>query len=114
MPKIGRLYLPCLCAGGLALAGCSGSQPVDAAKAKADAEAAKAELTQVKSDLAQVKSELAKLQAPQDTGRGPGGRFQLLMDPKGGAYLFDPETGKALHTDLKGGGWTVAADAARR
>ena|SRR5262245_53908729 len=113
MWKICRLSLPCLCAGALALAGCSGSQTADAAKEKADVEAAKAELAQVKSELAQVKSELAKLRAPQDAGRVQGGRFQLIMDPKGGAYLFDPETGQVLHNDLKGGMWTIAAGTTR-
>ncbi|VTR91765.1 unnamed protein product [Gemmata massiliana] len=114
MWKTRCLYLPCLCAGLFALVGCSASQSADAAKAKADTEAARAELAQVKSELAQLKSDLAKVQAPHDPGRGSAGRFQLVVDSKGGAYLFDPETGKVLHTDLKGGGWTVAADAARR
>jgi outer membrane murein-binding lipoprotein Lpp len=111
MRMINRLCLLSLFAGAFALMGCSSTAEV--AKAKADAEATKAELAQVKSELAQLKSELAKVQGPQDAGRVPGGRFQLILDQKGGAYLFDPETGKVLHSGLKGGGWMMAADPAR-
>ncbi len=106
-----RLCLFSLFTGVLVLAGCSSS--TDMAKAKADVEANKAELGQVKSEMAQMKSDLAKVQGPQDAGRGQGVRYQLIQDPKGGAYLFDSETGKVLHSDLKGRGWMIAADPAR-
>lgn len=67
MGKISRLYLLCLRAGFLALAGCSGSGTADAAKAKAEAEAARAELAHVKSELTHLKGELAKLRATRSS-----------------------------------------------
>lgn len=112
---ISRRCLLCLCPGILALAGCSGSQTADAAKAKAEAETARAEVAQVKSALAQVKSELAQVKS-ELARRGQGGRYQLFMDAKGEtAYLFDPEKGQVLSAPLKTGtaNWSIAVRSAR-
>jgi hypothetical protein len=113
MWKTTRLCLLCLCAGILALAGCSRSETADAAKAKAEAEAAKAEvanlkseLAQVKSELTQVKSDLAKHRAPQETSRVEAGRYQLIMNSKGEpAYLFDTASGQVRKQDLGNDIW---------
>ena len=113
MEKVSRERLLCSCAVAFALAGCSTSATVDAAKAKADAEAAKAEVTQVKSELTQMRSDLAQAQAELRQLKSKGvARYQLFMDAKGGrAYLFDPATGQVLKTELMGGGWSIAANA---